>query len=154
MAEIGLYFFKGDRYRQKAETIRNWIAKDQQRQSLFDNTPEPKSIICPKCRTLLKSTFKTLDEPLNGPMRTLFSFKCLSCGYKQSIFNDGEVRTFKPFLCPKCHHDLKRSYQRIGNVVTTIDSCQIVNTETEVDDLDKNKDVDSKFLLIIEKILF
>ncbi len=147
VSEVGLYFFKGDRYRQKPETIRDWMAKDRLRQNFFDNTPEPRSIICPKCRTQPKSALKTLDEPLNGPMRMLFFFGCLSCDYKQSIFNNGEVRISKPPSCPKCHHDLKRSYQRTGKVITTIDSCSNCEyKETEIDDLDDKKDADCKLL--------
>jgi len=141
VAEVGVYYVKGDRYRQKSEAIRDWEFKDRQRQNFFDTTPEPQRVSCPKCNAQLKSTLKTLEEPQGEPMRVLFFYECHPCNYRKSVYNNGEQWIYKPTPCPKCHTSLKVSFERTGNVVTTTSLCPKCGyKEIDVDDFDSDRE--------------
>jgi len=40
---------KADRYKNKEQTINEWIERDKTKQDKLDNTPPPKGIYCLKC---------------------------------------------------------------------------------------------------------
>jgi len=154
VTDILLYYFKGERYKKKADTIREWTLKDSQRQEFYDKKPEPQHILCPKCRGHMQCTFKSLEEDLDEHMRMLFFFKCLSCNNNEAVFDNGEFWKSKPDLCPKCFHELQSTPSRKNNVVTTVRKCPNCSfSDSNEYDLDKNstefeneKEADKKLL--------
>lgn len=138
MANLMLYFVKGERYRKKIERIREWMEKDRVKQNKLDNTPEPRNIYCPECGEPMECTFKDLHDYTNEPLRVLFFFDCKPCKKRRAVYDNGEEFTSKPELCPKCSSELKTTYKRKGKVITTTRKCIYCKyIETEVDDLSK-----------------
>lgn len=91
LTNLSIYFIKGDRYKAKASTIREWMDNDRRKQSFLDSTPSPQNVHCSECSTLMKSTTKTLDEPNEKLMRVLFFFECPSCKKRKGVYNTGEI---------------------------------------------------------------
>lgn len=138
MANLMLYFVKGERYRKKADRIREWMEKDRTKQNKLDNTPEPKNVYCPQCGEPMECTFKDLHDFTNEPLRVLFFFDCKPCKKRKALYDNGDEFTSKPELCPKCSSELKTTYKRRGKVITTTRKCiSCKHVETEVDDLSK-----------------
>ena len=44
-----LYAIKGERYKNKANKLKEWVDRDQEFQDKYDNTPEPQ-YFCSKCK--------------------------------------------------------------------------------------------------------
>lgn len=138
MANLMLYFVKGERYRKKAERIREWMEKDRVKQNKLDNTPEPRNIYCVECGEPMECTFKDLHDYTNEPLRVLFFFDCKPCKKRRAVYDNGEEFISKPELCPKCSSELKTTYKRKGKVITTTRKCiSCKYVETEIDDLSK-----------------
>ena len=141
MANLMLYFVKGERYRKKAERIREWIEKDRVKQNKLDNAQEPRNIYCPQCGEPMECTYKDLHDFANEPLRVLFFFDCKACKKRRAVFDNGEELTSKSELCPKCSSELKTTYKRKEKIITTTRKCiSCKYIETEVDDLNKKDD--------------
>lgn len=154
LTNLSIYFIKGDRYKEKAATIREWMDDDRRKQSFLDNTPPPQNIHCPECSSLMKSTTKTLEDPNDKSMRILFFFECPSCKKRKGVYNTGEVFFLKPDPCDKCSSDTQRTYKRKGNIVTTIWKCMYCKyTKKELEDYGKTDDTWEKEKIEDKKLL-
>lgn len=134
-----LWIKKGEEYRRKAETISEWLEKDRVRQDKVDNTPPP-NVQCLKCKTeMVAEDFKHLvDWPEDQPMKVHFIFECPKCKKRLGIDEDGKEWEHKLSPCPKCGKDLKTSFKRRGQVITTTTKCTSCKyKEVEVENLDK-----------------
>jgi hypothetical protein len=139
LTEITLYYTKGERYRNKAERIREWKENDRQTQEKFDSASEPQGIYCPNCAEAMHVTIKTPEDYLDKPFRVLFFFECPNCKKRRAIYDNGQELFPKPKLCPKCSKELKTTDTKSGRVYTTISKCSSCNfTETVVDDFEKS----------------
>ncbi|MFH1601640.1 MAG: hypothetical protein ABIB61_01650 [Candidatus Shapirobacteria bacterium] len=130
---------KGEEYRRKSETISEWIEKDRVRQDKIDNTPPPK-ILCPKCKIeMTAEDFKHLEDwPEDKPMKVHFIFECPKCKKRLGADENGKIRKNKPSPCLKCGKDLKTTYKRKGQVITTTTKCTGCKYKNvEVKDLNK-----------------
>lgn len=116
---------KGEEYRRKAETISDWVEKDRVRQDKVDNTPPPANVLCPNCKTeMVAEDFKHLEDwPEDKPMRVMFIFECPKCKKRLGLYDNGEEHVSKPNLCPKCSKEVKTTYKRKGDVITTTEKC-------------------------------
>lgn len=133
---------KGERYRRKAETIKEWIDRDKIKQDKLDNTFPPDNIICPDCRIEMSAgDFKDLEDFDEAkPLRVLFFFECPKCKKRKGIFNNGEERVSEPDLCPKCGKEAKVTFKKAGEVVTTTSKCTSCKYKNvDVDDWGKRK---------------
>lgn len=116
---------KGERYRNKTETIQDWVERDRVKQDKIDNTPPPSNVLCPKCKTeMVAEDFKHLvDWPEDKPMTVHFIFECPKCKKRLGVDENGEKRVSKPNLCPKCGKELKSSHKEKSEVLTTTEKC-------------------------------
>ena len=138
--ELTLYYVKGERYKNRANRIREWQEKDVQRQEMFDNASDPKNVYCKNCSGTTHVTYKTLEDYTDQPLRVLFFFECDSCKKRRAIYDNGKEHISKPYLCPKCSSELKTTYKDSGEVLTTKDKCTSCDySKTEVDDFEKKQ---------------
>src|SRR3989338_1886700 len=86
---LGLYYLKGERYRNRKAVIQEWMEADRKRDEKLQNTAEPKGIRCSVCRGNLRVMFKDLYDLDGGALRVLFFFECLECGKRKGIFDNG-----------------------------------------------------------------
>ena len=135
-----LYATKGNRYKHKKERIQEWINRDQKKQDKYDNTLEP-TYNCPSCKTPMESFDKTLDHTTNDEnLRMLFFFKCPSCDKRAGVYDTGEIRVSKPYLCPKCNKEATYTHKEQGKIskwTTKCKSCGYKNEE--IDDFEKKR---------------
>lgn len=137
VTDISIYFKKGERYRNKASTIREWMQRDKEKDEFVEKTPEPKNISCSHCGNRMKSTMKELYDHGDDKMRVLFFFECPICQKRKGIFDNGEQFNSGTKTCPQCSRELTVSYKKEGNVVTRIRNCGACNfSEIEMDDYD------------------
>ncbi|MCL4417488.1 MAG: hypothetical protein M1365_12490 [Actinobacteria bacterium] len=152
--DYDIYFIKGERWKNKQETINNLIQEDQEKQEFYDNTSAPSDIFCPTCGAELLSDFKTLDDFSDKPLRVIFFFPCNKCHKKVAFYNTGEERISKLDPCPKCSNEIKTSIKRDDDKITWTRKCGNCNfKEIDIEDLEKDqaerreKDTEGKRLL-------
>jgi len=147
-----LYFIKGDRYAQKAETIREWMDQDQAKDDLLASARPPEGIQCLTCKSVLIPTFRDLQSGwLDKKDRVLFMYDCPNgCLPHRAFFDDGEERRPTPYLCSKCNSEASKKYKRKGNIITTIYTCpKCGHKEKDIMDLDekpKPEKIDPDFI--------
>jgi hypothetical protein len=149
-----LYVTKGNRYKNKKKSIDEWMEKDKVKQDKYDNTPEPRNILCSACNTPMKSNMKYLEDYTNKPLRVLFYFDCPKCKKRSAFFDNGEEHISKDPTCPKCHKKIKETVTRKGKILTWTKKCLSCGfKEVDIDDFEKNdkerkerKDKDKKLL--------
>jgi len=150
LAPIPLYFLKGERYLEKTETIRKWMARDGSLDEKLENTPAPQNIICFSCNSEMEVTMKDLQTNLNENIeRVLFFFECPRCKKRKLVYENGELWKPNPSLCPKCKAGMDRESKKRNNKITTIYTCLGCNyKEKDVWDLNekpKPEKVDPNF---------
>lgn len=123
LAEIALYFKKGENYRNKERTINEWMERDRRLQEKYNNTPEPENVFCDECNYGMKLFDKTLNQKLDDKSRILFFFECPHCKKRKGIYEDGEIfETDKK--CPKCWSILDSKTIKKDEVITITDKCK------------------------------
>lgn len=152
----------GERYLDKENTIREWMARDEQRDNIYENAQPPENIRCLTCRNKLNVSTKVLDIGFNKTDRMLFIFDCPNnCLPRRAFFSDGEELRFKSNLCPNCNNSLETKDEKIENKIITYYSCSNCNyskkeewninhKEEEIFDVDFAKDRD-RFCLTQEE---
>jgi len=134
-----LHFVKGERYKKKAETIRDWTRRDQAKDDLLASAVPPKAE-CLICGSDLIPNFRDLhDGWLDKEDRVLFMYDCPNrCLPRRAFFDNGEEWKPKPLLCPKCKTEMNRSHKKETNKITTIYTCPECGYK-EKDTLDLNR---------------
>ena len=120
-----LYFIKGDRYAQKAETIREWMEEDRQKEEKLENTEPPKDIFCLSCGSEMTVEMKDLhkDSLEDKEDKVLFFFECPKCKKRRNVWEDGKEWKLR-IPCSRCKSEVvKESSKRKGNIITTIYAC-------------------------------
>ena len=136
---LDLYTIKGERYRARSSSIREWMEKDRRRDERVNNAKEPQNIRCSDCYERMHVTLKDWYAP-DESLGVLFFFECSSCKKRKGIFENGEAYVSEPNLCQKCHKNINVSHKKDGNVITTTSNCSFCGfTETEIDDYEKSK---------------
>lgn len=131
---------KTNRYKDKEETIKEWIERDTKYQYKYDNAIEP-NYYCPKCNTQTKSTFKTLINYMHKePDRMLFFMECDKCDKRYGIYEGGQVRESKPELCPKCNKKVTETSKHKGEIYTFTTKCKSCNyKDIRTEDFEKSR---------------
>ena len=134
-----LHFVKGERYRKKAETIRDWMRRDQTKDDLLTSAIPPKAE-CLICRSDLIPNFRNLHDGWpDKEDRILFMYDCPNgCLPRRAFFDNGEEWKPKPVLCPKCKTEMNRSHKKETNKITTTYACPECDYK-EKDSLDLNR---------------
>ncbi len=157
---VALCFLKGERYREKAQTIREWIVRDRARDEKETNAMAPRGIRCLGCSTLMEEENRTLHTDLDDSKdKVLFFFKCPHCHKPRAFWESGEEWEYHN-SCPKCKTDMKSVDSRNGNLITstyTCPNCQHEESrnldldEKKEEKIDPNFEVDRKKYCMTEK---
>lgn len=134
-----LYVIKGERYKRKEETIKEWMNRDRLMQEKYDNTPPPVNIHCKECGYDTTMTYRDLHNSYEPDAQMMFMFECVKCKKKQWIFEDGSEWVHDSPTCPKCNSPLKTSMKNKYEVLTTIYTCPKCSySKKKVDDFKKS----------------
>ena len=114
---------KGERYRYKAEKIKEWLDRDAKIQEKYDSAIPPEDICCKECYSTTKVVSKDLLDSYEDNSQVLFMFECVKCKKRQALYEDGTEWHYKPPSCPKCNTSLKSETKDVNKVLTTIYSC-------------------------------
>ncbi len=120
-----IYFYTGDRYTKKEETIRGWIQTDEARDKLLESAQAPEDVTCLTCGRLMSVSSKNLYIGIDDkPDRVLFMLDCpLKHLPRRAFYNDGEeFRREKP-TCPKCKSELIETDKKSKNKLVTLIAC-------------------------------
>jgi hypothetical protein len=138
--DVELYFIKGEEYKRKKETIREWMEEAGRKQNFYDKAIAP-DVSCLTCGARLYSDFKMLMHDDNKPMRVLFFFSCKTCKKNRAFYDNGEERISEPPRCPKCNGILgqKDEVKKNTKIITLTKKCPSCGfTETSIEDFEKS----------------
>jgi len=156
-----LYFVKGERYKKKSETIREWMERDEVKDKKLENAIVPTNIFCKKCGSEMTATLKHLHgDELKGQEQVLFFFECLNkCKPRRAVFEDGEEWRLI-HKCEKCNTEVEIKDTKKREIITTTYACkncghkgkEILDISPSKERIDKNFERDRKrFCLSIEE---
>lgn len=150
LVALAMMYVKGERYRNKAETIRQWMDCDRKRDEKLTTAVAPLYIRCLGCSSFMECTerdlFTHLDEKKD---RVLFLYQCSHCEKRRAYWDNGEEWQEQPMSCPQCQMHMTRTDSRKGKVITSTYTCPGCNhTKSEKLDLTikhKEEPVDPNF---------
>lgn len=122
---LHLYFIKGERYIKKAETIREWMQRDERRDQFFETAMAPENINCLTCGRLMFVSSKHYNSGGKDESdRVLFFFDCSQEHMPRRAFYDNgeEFRREKP-VCPKCKTEVVEEDKTTDEKWVTIITC-------------------------------
>lgn len=138
---LAINSIKGERYRNKASTIQEWMERDRSVQERYDAAKPPSGVTCKVCHGPVRMTMKDLLDSYDPNARVTFMFECTKCHKRQSLYEDGSEWIYDPPKCPKCKSSLKSSMIRKNDVLTTKYKCSKCSyTKTDVDDFKKSNE--------------
>jgi len=132
---------KIQRYRHKADTIREWMDRDRKIQEKYDNANPPEDIYCTECFSATKVTSKDLLGSYEEKDKVMFMFACVKCNKRQALYEDGTEWIYTPPKCPKCSSPLNHDSKHTKNLLTTTYTCPKCSYKNEdVHDFKKSDD--------------
>lgn len=123
MTNLAVNIIKGERYKNKARVIHEWMERDRKEQEKYDNAVPPKGIICKDCSAPTKVTNKDFLHSYEENAQVLFMFRCVKCNIGQAFYEDGTEWHYDPPKCPKCNAPLNNDIKDVDDVMTTTYSC-------------------------------
>ncbi len=148
LADLHLYFVKGERYLDKETTINEWMKRDQAKDEKLENAIEPKGVRCLHCsRPLTNCTSRDLMTNSKGNEEVVFLFECDKCHKRRAYWENGIEWRPKPVLCEKCNSEMESSHNKKGSVVETVYHCPECHHETtfSYDLSEKEEAIDPSF---------
>lgn len=111
MCHIYLYFYTGDRYAKRKETIERWMAEDRKRDTLLSDTEIP-DVACFICSEEMEFLDKMLRTDFDNNIDSVqFYFGCKGCEVTSTI-RDRKREDHIPWQCPKCKRRLESKTER------------------------------------------
>lgn len=114
---------KIQRFRHKAERIKEWMDRDRKMQDMFDGAVPPVNVLCKECFSSTKVTSKDLMNSYEKNAQVLFMFECLKCKKRQALYEDRSEWHYEPPKCPKCGTSLNHDSKHTKDKLTTIYTC-------------------------------
>jgi hypothetical protein len=143
-----LYFYTGNRWKNRGETINQWMDRDRAYDEMMENTPIPKGIVCFMCEHPMEFSNKYGHYGFDKePHQIDFYFRCADCHVGMKI-KDGIKERIIPWMCPQCKRKMKSETKESKNEIRTRDWCEYCGYEKkDVFDLtpsepEKAKEVD------------
>lgn len=100
------HIIAGERYANRDEKIREWIDRDERRDSALQQAKQPYSF-CPECDDEVECMHKSLSISFdNEPERVEFSLGCKKCKKVRHVCEDGTDASRTARRCEKCNHEL------------------------------------------------
>jgi hypothetical protein len=129
-----VYYHTGERYIQKADTIRKWMERDEARDTLFETATAPEDITCRTCGRLMFVSSKHLNIGSDDEKDTvLFFYDCpLEHIPRRAFYNNGQEFRREPRLCPKCQapvNEEDKSTKKKFVTLITCPSCDYADTQ-------------------------
>ncbi|HMQ01534.1 MAG TPA: hypothetical protein PKD79_00475 [Candidatus Doudnabacteria bacterium] len=120
-----IYFYTGDRYIQKEETIRHWMQVDEAKDKLLEAAQAPEDITCLTCGRLMFVSSKDLCLGIGDKEdRVLFMYECpLKHLPRRAFYNDGQEFSREKPTCPKCRSELIETDKKTKFKLTTLITC-------------------------------
>ena len=145
---------KIQRYKLKAEAIREWMEKDRKVQERFDNAVPPDETYCTECFSRTKVVTKDFLRWYEPNSQVLFMFECVKCKKRQSLYEDGSKYQYKPPQCPKCSIPLNHKSKKTKDILVTKYTCPKCDYKDENkldfkksdEEWEKNQEKDRKLL--------
>lgn len=136
-----LYNIKGERYKNKSKSIKEWIEKDRFIQEKYDSAIPPPGILCKKCHSSTKITSKDLHGSFEPDSKVLFMFECLKCKKRQALYEDGSEWEYEKPKCPKCKSPLKCTIKKPSkDILIFIESCTKCSySQKDITDFEKSR---------------
>lgn len=132
---------KGERYKNKAKTVQEWVDRDTKTQEILDSAVAPKAIVCNSCGFPTKLTSRDLLNAYEENPQVLFMFRCTKCNKGQAFYEDGSEWVYDPPTCPKCDSDLNSKLKNVKEVLTTTYKCsKCTYIHKDVFDFKKSKE--------------
>ncbi len=122
---------KIQRYRHKADKIREWMDRDRKIQEKYDKATPPDDIYCTECFSATKVTSKDLLGSYEEKDKVMFMFGCVKCNKRQALYEDGTEWIYSPPKCPKCGSSLNHDSKHTKNKLTTIYTCSNCSYKNE-----------------------
>jgi predicted RNA-binding Zn-ribbon protein involved in translation (DUF1610 family) len=122
MLQVCLYTLTGERYRERSNTIQEWIEKDRRRDERYENTQEPHEVRCKFCDKPMEMFDKSLEVGSN-PERVVFFYRCVECGVGKKVYECGEVNDIIPWKCPQCSKKLTIIDKKTSRKITSTYLC-------------------------------
>lgn len=120
---LSLLFLKGERYKNKEETISKWLEADRKKEEKLKNAIEPRHIRCLGCSSLdMEGLSRDFMTAKSGEEEVLFMFECRACGKRRAYWENGKEWEYD-LKCPECHSSLEREYIKAEHSVTTKSTC-------------------------------
>ena len=117
-----LYFYTGDRYLQKEETINDWMERDKAKDTKLKEATPPENVTCDTCSASMEYKDKTFDT--SDPARVIFFFKCPNNHLPHKyVYSDGTVWDKVLVLCPECDSELKEGSTKDDKEIVIEYSC-------------------------------
>jgi hypothetical protein len=134
-----LYFKKGERYRDKADTIQKWKDKDSKLDDRLNTAIFPSYIPCEHCGMEIEEEDRHIEDILNHHSRVQFFAHCKNCEKVMIVYDNGDIYKPKLSLRPKCNSKLKRSSKYKDNISTIKETCTKCTYKDEIV-IDHDKD--------------
>lgn len=96
--EYSLYFKKGERYRNRKDTIEKWIERDKGYEEKLHGVKDPRDVRCKECGQDMRVVFKDLYE---SGGKVLFFLECVNCEKRRGVFDDGMEYVSKGYKLTK-----------------------------------------------------
>lgn len=148
VADLALYFKKGEHYANKEETIRKWMSEAQLKDEKVASAIEPKGVRCLGCSRLLTNCIsRDLMTNSNNKDEVLFMFECDICHKRRAYWENGNEWKSRLDLCEKCKSETHSESIRKDNTVETTYSCSHCHHQ-RIDNFDlsvKEESIDHDF---------
>jgi hypothetical protein len=107
---LKLFHLTGERYRQREETINEWMERDRQRDAMIEQA-RPPLMRCPSCGQQMECVDTSIKYGFEEGERDRMSFflTCKSCKEVHHIYENGTPIPRKPLLCSKCDREVEFS---------------------------------------------
>ncbi len=126
VSDVAFVFKKGNRYKEKKNTIKEWMKRDEEYDRIYEESQPISNIQCLTCRKLMFVSTKTLDDTdSKKPTRVLFTYDCpLGHFPRRAFFSDGEEYKHEPNICVKCKNSVDEKTERNEKLIKIIDTCK------------------------------
>jgi hypothetical protein len=114
---------QGERYKNKAKTIQEWMDRDKKEQDKLDQAEAPAPLPCHSCGSPTLLTDKELMDSYETNSKVIFMYRCTKCKKGQNYYENGTEWDYKPPECPECKHPLNSDSQITNDVHTIIFTC-------------------------------
>ncbi|MGO9761518.1 MAG: hypothetical protein ACLP1Q_09715 [Solirubrobacteraceae bacterium] len=119
----------GERWQEREETIRNWMAKDEAKDLRLANATPAAIPYCPSCGEDMQITHKSYLHRERGKTKAkeddiLFMFDCQSCNKRLASWQDGTEWKPPQTRCENCGRSVEETDKLRGKTITTTYTCE------------------------------